>query len=172
MQASDAAAVTQQLPVSLLTGFLGSGKTTVLSHLLRHPGMANTIVIVNEFGEIGPDHELMESSTEDMVLLQSGCLCCSIRGDLSETLMMLFLRRIRNEVAAFDRIVIETTGLADPAPILHTLMEVRMIAAWFRLDGVITTIDAATGSATLDRRAAPENAQSCCTHHPDDEWHG
>jgi len=142
----------QRFPVSLLTGFLGSGKTTVLNHLLRHPGMVKTVVVVNEFGDVGLDHELIESSTEDMILLQSGCLCCSIRGDLIETLRNLFLRQVRGEMPPFDRVVIETTGLADPAPILHTLMRDPLISARFRLDGVITTVDAATGSATLDRQ--------------------
>jgi G3E family GTPase len=142
----------QRFPVSLLTGFLGSGKTTVLNHLLRQPALAKTAVIINEFGAIGLDHELVESSNEEMVLLQSGCLCCTIRGDLVETLRSLFLRRVKGEIPAFDRIVIETTGLADPAPILHTLMTDPLIAARFRLDGVITTVDAATGSDTLDRQ--------------------
>jgi len=142
----------QRLPVSLLTGFLGSGKTTVLNHLVNHPDMARVVVIINEFGEIGLDHELVETSAEDMILLQSGCLCCSIRGDLIDTLRKLFLRRVRGEIQEFDRVVIETTGLADPAPILHTLMTDPLISARFRLDGVVTTIDAATGSATLDRQ--------------------
>ena len=143
----------QRLPVSLLTGFLGSGKTTVLNHLLRHPGMAGTAVIINEFGEIGLDHELVESSTEEMVLLQSGCLCCTIRGDLVATLHTLTQRHERGEIAALDRVLIETTGLADPAPILHTLMTERSIATRFRLDGVIATVDAAAGQDTLDRQA-------------------
>jgi G3E family GTPase len=142
----------QRFPVSLLTGFLGSGKTTVLNHLLRHSDMARTVVVVNEFGDVGLDHELIESSTEDMILLQSGCLCCSIRGDLIDTLRKLFLRQVRGEMPPFDRVVIETTGLADPAPILHTLMRDPLISARFRLDGVITTVDSATGSATLDRQ--------------------
>lgn len=143
----------QRLPVSLLTGFLGSGKTTALNHLLRHPGIAGMAVIINEFGEIGLDHELVESSAEEMVLLRSGCLCCTIRGDLVATLHTLTERQGRGEIAAFDRVLIETTGLADPAPILHTLMTERSIATRFRLDGVIATVDAAAGQDTLDRQA-------------------
>lgn len=137
-------------PISLLTGFLGSGKTTVLNHLLRHPDLARTAVIINEFGEIGLDHELVESSTENMVLLQSGCLCCTIRGDLVQTLHGLFDRREKGEIPTFDRVIIETTGLADPAPILHTLITDGLLSHEFRLDGVIVTVDAAAGSATLD----------------------
>jgi G3E family GTPase len=140
------------VPVSLLTGFLGSGKTTVLNSLVRRPELANTVVVINEFGEIGLDHELVESSDEDMVLLQSGCLCCTIRGDLIDTLRSLMARRIAGEIAPFDRVIIETTGLADPAPILHTMMSDEALVSSYRLDGVITTIDAATGEATLDRQ--------------------
>lgn len=139
------------IPVSLLTGFLGSGKTTVLNALLSRVELARTVVVINEFGEIGIDHDLVESSTEDMVLLKSGCLCCTIRGDLIDTLRGLMARRIGGKIAAFDRVLIETTGLADPAPILHTLMSDHAIASSYRLDGVITTVDAATGDATLDR---------------------
>jgi G3E family GTPase len=140
------------LPVSLLTGFLGSGKTTVLNRLVRQPVLANAVVVINEFGEIGLDHDLVESSNEDLVLLQSGCLCCTIRSDLSDTLRSLFERRVRGKIPDFDRVVIETTGLADPAPILHTLITDSVLAARYRLDGVITTVDAATGQATLDRQ--------------------
>ncbi|HIC81037.1 MAG TPA: GTP-binding protein [Kiloniellaceae bacterium] len=153
MESWDSTAPHQRLPVSLLTGFLGSGKTTVLNHLVQQPELANTLIIINEFGETGLDHELVERSSEDMVLLQSGCLCCTIRGDLIDTMRNLFLRRVRGEVPEFDRVVIETTGLADPAPILHTLMTDPLIAARYRLDGVITTIDAANGQRTLDRQA-------------------
>lgn len=138
-------------PVSILTGFLGSGKTTLLRHLLGQPGLAETAVIVNEFGEIGLDHALVEGSDEDIILLNSGCLCCTVRGDLVQTLRGLYERRARSEVPAFRRVIIETTGLADPAPILHTLMDDPLLVAWYRLDGVIATVDAATGGATLDR---------------------
>jgi len=141
-----------QIPVSLLTGFLGSGKTTVLRHLVRQPVLRRTAVVINEFGEIGLDHELIASSTEDTVVLNSGCLCCSIRSDLSDTLRRLFLQRVRDEIGAFDRVVIETTGLADPAPILHTLMTDPLVSARYRLDGVITVVDAVHGWDTLDRQ--------------------
>ena len=134
MTPSSAAAA---LPVTLLTGFLGSGKTTVLNYLLRQPGMARTAVIINELGEIGIDHDLVETATEDFVLLKSGCVCCSVRRDLIDTLRSLFLKRVRGQVAEFDRVVIETTGLADPAPILHTLTGDPLVTARYRLDGVI-----------------------------------
>lgn len=142
----------ERLAVSLLTGFLGSGKTTVLNHLLHHTGMSNTAVIINEFGEIGLDHELVERSNEEVVLLSSGCLCCTIRGDLVRTLRSLFLRRVRGKVPPFDRVLIETTGLADPAPILHTLMTDPLLSARYRLDGVIAVVDAAAAGTTLDRQ--------------------
>jgi G3E family GTPase len=139
------------IPISVLTGFLGSGKTTALNHLLRHPAMAGTMVIVNEFGEIGLDHELIETADEDTVLLRSGCLCCTIRNDLIDTLQSLSRRRELGTAPAFDRIVIETTGLADPAPILQALLTDPVVASRFRLDGVIATVDAVAGQSTLDR---------------------
>ncbi len=139
------------LPVSVLTGFLGSGKTTVLRYLLGHAAMDETAVIVNEFGEIGLDHLLVEKAEEDTVLLNSGCLCCTVRGDLIDTLRQLFKKRVRREVPPFQRLMIETTGLADPAPILHTLMNDPMLVTRFRLDGVIATVDAVNGGATLGR---------------------
>ena len=142
---------TALIPVTLLTGFLGSGKTTVLNHVLKQPGMAATAVIVNEFGEIGLDHLLVERSSEDVVLLNSGCLCCTVRGDIVDTLTNLFVDRVKGKVPFFTRVAIETTGLADPAPILHTLMT-DPIAARYVLDGVVTTVDAVNGAGSLDRQ--------------------
>ncbi len=140
-----------ETPVSVITGFLGSGKTTLLSHLLRHPDMARTAVVINEFGAVGLDHLLVESSDDDIIQLNSGCLCCTIRGDLVHTLLDLLDRRRRGDVMAFERIVIETTGLADPTPILQALMTDNALASAIRVDGVITTVDAVNGKETLDR---------------------
>lgn len=137
------------IPVSLLTGFLGSGKTTLLNRLLGDPRMARTAVIINEFGEIGLDHDLVESATETMVLMQSGCLCCTVRGDLAQTLVDLKARRDAGE-ADFERVVIETTGIADPGPIVHTLVMDPDLSEDFTLDGVLTTADCATGPGTLN----------------------
>ncbi len=145
----DLAIPEEPLPISVLTGFLGSGKTTLLRHLLAHPAMEETAVIVNEFGEIGLDHLLVEKIDEDAVLLNSGCLCCTVRDDLVQSLRQLFKRRVKREVPAFKRVVIETTGLADPAPILQTLMTDMVLANRYRLDGVITTLDAVNGLETL-----------------------
>jgi len=147
MEAAD-----ERLPVSLLTGFLGSGKSTLLSKLLRRDDMDRTAVVVNEFGEVGLDHALIAHSSENTVLLSSGCLCCTVRSDMVDTLRDLYLKRARQEVPEFQRVVIETTGLADPAPILHTLMSDPLIAARYRLDGVVTTVDAVNGWATLDKQ--------------------
>ena len=135
----------------VLTGFLGSGKTTLLGRLLRHPEFSRTAVIINEFGEIGLDHELIEASEDSLIELQTGCLCCKIRNDLAATLHDLLRRRDEGSVTAFTRIVIETSGLADPAPILQTLMTDAGFASRLALGGVVTTVDAVTGADTLIR---------------------
>jgi hypothetical protein len=139
------------IPISVLTGFLGSGKTTVLNRLVRDPAMNRALVVINEFGAVGLDHELVARSDEDLVVeMMGGCLCCTIRGDLLRTLRDAPFRFARDGKCWFDCIVIETTGLADPAPILHTLMTDDRLQTLYRLDGVIATVDAATGMATLD----------------------
>jgi G3E family GTPase len=139
------------IPVLLLTGFLGSGKTTLLSYLLHQPEFARTAVIINEFGEIGLDHELVEKSDDSVIALTTGCLCCKVRDDLTATLADLLRRRDDGSVPPFTRIVIETSGLADPAPILQTLMTDPIAAGRLVLDGVVTTVDAVNGASTLAR---------------------
>jgi G3E family GTPase len=142
-----------RIPITIITGFLGSGKSTLLGTLLRHPAMHRAAVIVNEFGEVGIDHALLAGSTESMTLLPNGCLCCSVRTDLQETLRELFIKRRAGEVIDFDRVFIETTGLADPVPILHALISDPMLAAHYRLDGVVTLVDAVNGSFALAHMA-------------------
>jgi G3E family GTPase len=145
------------IPVCVLTGFLGSGKTTLLGRLLKSPEFARTAVIINEFGEIGLDHDLIETSDESFVMLQTGCLCCTIRGDLVLTLSDILRRRDEGAVTPFDRVVIETSGLADPAPILHAVMGDDALAERLVLAGVVTTVDAVHGAETLERQ--PESVK-------------
>jgi G3E family GTPase len=137
------------IPLTLLTGFLGAGKTTLLNALLRDPDLRDTAVLINEFGEIALDHLLVEKIDGDMMVLSSGCLCCNLRGDLITALEKL-LRNLDNGRASFKRVIVETTGLADPAPILQTLMQHPYLVMRFRLDGVVTLVDAVNGSDTLD----------------------
>ncbi len=134
----------------VLTGFLGAGKTTLLNALLRDPAMADTLVLINEFGAIGLDHLLVERVEGDMLLMSSGCLCCTIRGDLVASLEDALRARDNGRMAPFTRVVIETTGLADPAPVLHTIMTHPYLRLRFRLQAVVTLVDALVGAATLD----------------------
>jgi G3E family GTPase len=139
----------EPIPLTVLTGFLGAGKTSLLNRLVTDPALADTAVIINEFGEIGLDHLLVKPVRDGLVLLQSGCLCCTLRGDLVDALEQL-LRDLDNGRAKFRRVILETTGLADPAPVLQTAMAHPYLVMRYRLDGVITVVDAVNGAATLD----------------------
>ena len=145
------------IPVNIVTGFLGSGKTTLLREALRHPGLADSAVIVNEFGEIGLDHLLLEEVEEGVLLMESGCICCTIRADLQQTIRDLQDRAGRGEIPAFRRVIVETTGLADPAPIVSTLLAEPVLRHHFRLGNIVCTVDGVNGSGQLDRQ--PESVK-------------
>ncbi|QJR12497.1 P-loop guanosine triphosphatase YjiA [Usitatibacter rugosus] len=138
-------------PVTVLTGFLGSGKSTLLNRVLHDTRYADTAVIVNEFGDIPIDHALVRRASENVVVLSGGCVCCRVAGDLVQALRDLHFKRAANEIPAFRRAVIETTGLADPAPLLATLVEMPVVAARYALSGVVTTVDGMHGASELDQ---------------------
>lgn len=140
----------ERIPVSILTGFLGAGKSTLLNRLLRDPAMKDTAVIINEFGEVGIDHLLVESSGDAMVELSNGCLCCTVRGELTDTLVSLREGLAAGRIKALARVVIETTGLADPAPVIQSIIGATDISRDYSIDGVITLVDAVNGLSTLD----------------------
>jgi G3E family GTPase len=141
--------VMEPIPVTLLTGFLGSGKTTLVSRVLADPRFSDTAVVINEFGEVGLDHVLVEAAPETIVEMTSGCLCCTVRGDIRQSLVMLLERSERGELPLFSRLIIETTGLADPVPVLHTLMADPRLVRRYRLAQVVTCVDAVNGRHTL-----------------------
>jgi G3E family GTPase len=143
------------IPMTVLTGYLGSGKTTLLKRLLADPKMAGTGVIINEFGDVGLDHTLVETAKEETVLLPSGCVCCQVRGDLQEALQRLYRQSLYGEIPPLKRVVLETTGLADPTPIIHTLMTDEDTFRIYQLDGVVTTVDGELGMQQLDREFEP-----------------
>jgi G3E family GTPase len=145
--------VAERLPVDLVTGFLGSGKTTLLSRLLGSPELGETAVIVNELGEVAIDHHLLRQVDERTVLLANGCLCCTLRGDLADELRDLLSRRTRGEIPPFRRVLVETTGLADPAPILNTLLAEPVVRHHFEPGTVLATVDALNGLGQLEREA-------------------
>jgi G3E family GTPase len=136
---------TGRTPVALVTGFLGSGKTTLISRLLGHPAMGETAVIVNELGEVAIDHHLLRRVDERTVVMQNGCLCCTLRGDLADELRDLLSRRERGEIPEFKRVVVETTGLADPTPIVYTLLSEPVVRHHYELEAIVATVDAVNG---------------------------
>ena len=143
------------VPLTVLTGFLGSGKTTLLKRLLQTPSMSGTAVLINEFGEVGIDDALVEKVDEDAVLLPSGCVCCAVRGDLIEALEKLHQRSLWGDIPPMRRVVLETTGLADPTPIIHTLMTEERLYRIYQLDAVVTTVDAQLGLTQIDEHFEP-----------------
>ncbi len=149
------AAAPTTIPLTVLTGFLGSGKTTLLKRLINDPAMAGTAVIINEFGEVGIDDALVEKVDDDAVLLPSGCVCCAVRGDLVEALEKMHTKSLWGDIPPMRRVVLETTGLADPTPIVHTLMTEERVFRIYQLDAVVTTVDGQLGLAQIDEQFEP-----------------
>src|SRR5258707_11522371 len=143
-----------RIPVTIVTGFLGSGKTTLIRELLVRPEGANTALVINEYGEVGIDHALLRASSDATVLLGNGCVCCAVRTDLQESLRALFADRARGAVPSFERVVIETSGLADPGPVLQTFPSDRALGQEFHLQALVTVVDAPGGAGNL--AAMPE----------------
>jgi G3E family GTPase len=141
---------TERVPIILLTGFLGAGKTTWLNRLLREPGYANTAVVINELGAVGIDHQLVRLASDQITVLENGCLCCVMNGELIDTLRELYLKRVKDEIPEFERVLIETTGLADPSPVIGMLSRDAFLDTYYRFDGVLTLVDATHGMTTLD----------------------
>ena len=137
-------------PVTILTGFLGSGKTTLLNRAMRDPSMANTAVVINEFGEVGLDHMLAAQSDDTIMVLENGCLCCTVFGDLVTTLNNLYHQREDGAIPRFDHVVIETSGLADPSPLIQAFLSDPTLAGLYRIGAVVATVDAVNGPHTLD----------------------
>lgn len=140
----------KNIGLTVLTGFLGSGKTTILSSLIKQKQMVNSAIIINEFGEVGLDHDLIETTDENVIELRNGCICCTIQGDLKTTLLNLIKKMEKGDIPIINHVIIETTGLADPVPIIHTLMSSLDLQRIFSLDGVITVVDSVNGEATFN----------------------
>ena len=138
------------ISITVLTGFLGSGKTTILTSLIKQKQMANAAIIINEFGEVGLDHDLIETTDENVIELRNGCICCTIQGDLKTTLLNLLKKMEKGNISLFNHVIIETTGLADPVPIIHTLMTSLDLQRIYSLDGVITVVDVVNGDTTYN----------------------
>jgi G3E family GTPase len=150
------------IPVTLLTGFLGAGKTTLVSKVLADPRFSDTAVVINEFGEVGLDHVLVEAAPETIVEMTSGCLCCTVRGDIRQSLVMLLERSERGELPLFSRLIIETTGLADPVPVIHTLMADPRLVRRYRLAQIVTVVDAVNGLSTLINHEEAQKQVAVC----------